>query len=98
MLKELWLWTKRFGTWTHKMVMSNSSLCPTAAIPQFLRKFLFCSTGSPNNPSPVLNLSKSGGGSHGEVSGSEGVHSGPEDEEEDDNLTDVDDEDDKDQG
>ncbi|EEB15130.1 dachshund, putative [Pediculus humanus corporis] len=52
--------------------------------------------GSPNNPSPVLNLSKSGGGSHGEASGSEAGQSGPEDEEEDDNLTEVDEDDDKD--
>ncbi|KAK6640170.1 hypothetical protein RUM44_011856 [Polyplax serrata] len=54
--------------------------------------------GSPNNQSPVLNLSKSGGGSHGDASGSEGGHSGPDDEEEDDNLTDVEEEDEKDQG
>lgn len=54
--------------------------------------------GSPNNPSPVLNLSKSGAGSHGDASGSEADRSGGEEEEEDDNITDVDDEDDKDQG
>lgn len=47
------------------------------------------STGSSNGHSPVLNLSK-GGGDH---SGSEGGHTGPEDEGDDEeNVTDVDEE------
>ncbi|KAF4521208.1 hypothetical protein B566_EDAN010747 [Ephemera danica] len=57
--------------------------------------------GSPNGHSPVLNLSKSGGGcgSGAEHSGSEaGAHTGPEDEDDEDNVSDVDEEDEKEQG
>ncbi|XP_069675152.1 dachshund homolog 2 isoform X2 [Periplaneta americana] len=53
--------------------------------------------GSSNGHSPVLNLSKSGGGSGGEHSGSEAGHTGPEDDEDDENVSDVDEEDEKDQ-
>ncbi|PNF38375.1 hypothetical protein B7P43_G07242 [Cryptotermes secundus] len=53
--------------------------------------------GSSNGHSPVLNLSKSGGGSGGEHSGSEAGHTGPEDDEDDDNVSDADEEDEKDQ-
>ena len=60
---------------------------------------MFCFlTGSSNGHSPVLNLSKSGGGSGGEHSGSEAGHTGPEDDEDDENVSDVDEEDEKDQG
>jgi hypothetical protein len=55
-------------------------------------------SGSSNGHSPVLNLSKSGGGSGGEHSGSEAGHTGPEDDEDDENVTDADEEDEKDQG
>lgn len=58
----------------------------------------FLSSGSSNGHSPVLNLSKSGGGSGGEHSGSEAGHTGPEDDEDDDNVSDADEEDEKDQG
>ncbi|RZF48202.1 hypothetical protein LSTR_LSTR006169, partial [Laodelphax striatellus] len=61
--------------------------------------------GSSNGQSPVLNLSKSGGGGGGVDQ--EGMHSGSEageaathddDDDDEDNLSDVDDDDDKDQG
>jgi hypothetical protein len=55
-------------------------------------------SGSSNGHSPVLNLSKSGGGSGGEHSGSEAGHTGPEDDEDDENVSDADEEDEKDQG
>lgn len=60
---------------------------------------VLCPTGSSNGHSPVLNLSKSGGGSGGEHSGSEAGHTAePEDEEDDENVSDVDEDDDKDAG
>lgn len=60
---------------------------------------LFLSAGSSSNGhSPVLNLSKSGGGSGGEHSGSEAGHTGPEDDEDDENVSDADEDDEKDQG
>lgn len=77
-----------------------------------LSKWTFV-TGSPTDHSPVLNLSKSGGGSAGSLG--DGEHSGSEadgpdvppsprsprsaaEDDEDDNISEPDDEDDKDQG
>ncbi|XP_023702947.1 dachshund homolog 2 isoform X2 [Cryptotermes secundus] len=73
---------------------NGSTLYPFAGTIGHWRPSHQCSS---NGHSPVLNLSKSGGGSGGEHSGSEAGHTGPEDDEDDDNVSDADEEDEKDQ-